>query len=57
MATKKRAPRPAAVPPKCGPCKGTGEVARTVRVGRKRRTVGHQAGICLACFGTGEATD
>ncbi|MET7886208.1 MULTISPECIES: hypothetical protein [Streptomyces] len=56
MATKKT-PRPAPVPPKCGPCNGTGEVARTVRVGRKRRTVGQQAGICLACFGTGEATD
>ncbi|MGW3916084.1 hypothetical protein ACWEBX_31905 [Streptomyces sp. NPDC005070] len=48
---------PAPAAPKCGPCNGTGEVARSVRVGRKRRTVGEQAGICLACFGTGEATD
>ncbi|MGW7612290.1 hypothetical protein ACWGKW_34555 [Streptomyces sp. NPDC054766] len=57
MATKKTPQRPSPVPPKCGPCNGTGEVARTIRVGRKRRTVGQQAGICLACFGTGEATD
>ncbi|GAX50183.1 hypothetical protein [Streptomyces olivochromogenes] len=60
MATKKTPPRPAPTatpaPPKCGPCDGTGEVATTVHVGRKRRAVGKQAGICLACFGTGEAT-
>ncbi|MEU1569003.1 hypothetical protein ABZ504_53585 [Streptomyces mirabilis] len=58
MATKKTPPRPASapVPPKCGPCDGTGEVPVTVHVGRKRRAVGQQAGICLACFGTGEAT-
>ncbi|MEU6222305.1 hypothetical protein [Streptomyces sp. NPDC047042] len=54
-ARKTTAPKP---PPKeCAPCKGTGEVSRTVRVGRKQRNVGQQAGICLACFGTGEATD
>ncbi|MBD0843268.1 hypothetical protein [Streptomyces sp. TRM68416] len=52
MAARKRKP---AEPKPCAPCKGTGEVARTVRVGRKRRTVGQQTGICLACFGTGEA--
>ncbi|MFF4558600.1 hypothetical protein [Streptomyces sp. NPDC001422] len=57
MATKERTPSPAPAPPKCGPCKGTGEVARPVHVGRKRRPVGEQAGICLACFGTGEATN
>jgi DnaJ-class molecular chaperone len=52
--TAKQPPAPVAP---CEPCKGTGEVSRTVRVGRKQRTVGQQAGICLACFGTGEATD
>nr|WP_093696328.1 hypothetical protein [Streptomyces sp. 2231.1] len=59
MATKKRTPCPAPAPavPKCGPCNGTGEVARPVHVGRRRRPVGEQAGICLACFGSGEATD
>lgn len=58
MATKKKTPPPPApAPRKCGPCNGTGEVARTVRVGRKRREVGEQAGICLACFGIGEATE
>ncbi|MBC9714634.1 hypothetical protein H9Y04_18920 [Streptomyces sp. TRM66268-LWL] len=40
---------------KCRPCKGTGEVSRPVVVGRKRRTVGHQTGMCLNCFGTGQA--
>ncbi|MGW6259716.1 hypothetical protein [Streptomyces sp. NPDC055085] len=57
MTTKKRTPSTALASPKCGPCKGTGEVARTVYVGRKRRPVGQQAGICLACFGTGTSTD
>ncbi|WP_208783118.1 hypothetical protein [Streptomyces griseorubiginosus] len=37
----------------CPVCHGTGEVARTVRVGRKRRAVGEQSGICLNCLGTG----
>ncbi|WP_330282940.1 hypothetical protein [Streptomyces sp. NBC_00588] len=41
----------------CEPCKGTGEVSRTVRVGRKQRAVGAQTGICLSCLGSGEATD
>ncbi|SDK98221.1 hypothetical protein [Streptomyces indicus] len=51
MATSKR---PAAKK-KCGPCRGTGEISRPVQVGRKRRTVGHQTGMCLKCFGTGQA--
>ncbi|MDT9699291.1 hypothetical protein [Streptomyces sp. P17] len=40
----------------CPPCKGTGEVSRTVHVGRKHRPVGQQTGICLACLGSGEAS-
>lgn len=52
---RRKAPVPEAV--KCGPCNGTGEVPRAVRVGRKQRVVGQQSGICLACFGSGEATD
>lgn len=39
----------------CPVCKGTGEVSRTVRVGRKRRVVGKQTGLCLNCLGSGEA--
>ncbi len=39
----------------CPVCKGTGEVARTVRVGRKHRAVGQQTGLCLNCLGSGEA--
>ncbi|MGW0531549.1 hypothetical protein [Streptomyces sp. NPDC003032] len=54
MAAKKRAPaKPAAK--ECPTCKGTGEVARPVRVGRKRRVVGEQNGMCLGCLGSGEA--
>ncbi|MFJ4786026.1 hypothetical protein [Streptomyces sp. NPDC088794] len=43
----------------CPVCHGTGEVSRTVRVGRKRRPVGDQTGFCLNCLGAGEipATD
>ncbi|MER5179848.1 hypothetical protein ABT009_16000 [Streptomyces sp. NPDC002896] len=39
----------------CPICKGTGEVAVSVRIGRKRRVVGQQNGLCLTCFGTGLA--
>ncbi|MGP4049661.1 hypothetical protein [Streptomyces sp. 2A115] len=58
MAARKTTPprKPAAAKPApCGPCNGTGEVARTVRVGRKQRVVGQQSGLCLTCLGTGEA--
>ncbi|MGV9968957.1 hypothetical protein ACWDU3_34190 [Streptomyces olivaceus] len=44
--------KPATTP--CPPCNGTGEVSRPVRVGRKHRLVGQQAGMCLNCFGAGE---
>jgi DnaJ-class molecular chaperone len=46
---------PAPEPAKCPTCHGSGEVSRTVRVGRKRRTIGRQTGLCLACLGSGEA--
>lgn len=60
MATKKiaapRAPKTRApVEPSCSVCDGTGEVSRPVRVGRRRRVVGEQTGMCLTCFGTGAA--
>jgi hypothetical protein len=42
-------------PSPCPVCKGSGDVPRTVHVGRKRRPVGEQSGICLHCLGTGEA--
>ncbi|MER7578197.1 hypothetical protein [Streptomyces sp. NPDC126514] len=57
MATRKT-PAPVTADPKpakCPICQGSGEVSRTVRVGRKRRTVGRQTGLCLACLGSGEA--
>lgn len=44
-----------AEPAKCPTCKGSGEVSRTVHVGRKRRPAGQQTGICLTCLGSGEA--
>ncbi|MEU4997045.1 hypothetical protein [Streptomyces sp. NPDC021622] len=50
--------KPAADEPavkECPTCKGTGEVPRPVRVGRKRRPVGEQNGLCLGCLGSGQA--
>ncbi|MFF6808368.1 hypothetical protein ACFZAG_00495 [Streptomyces sp. NPDC012403] len=38
----------------CPACEGTGEVSRSVHVGRKRRVAGQQTGICLSCLGAGE---
>lgn len=52
-ASKAVKPKPA----KCPTCNGTGEVSRTVHVGRKRRPVGQQTGLCLNCLGSGQATD
>lgn len=59
MATTKRTtkPLPAAEPSSCTPCGGTGNVPTTVRVGRKRRPVGQQDGLCLNCFGSGTDPD
>ena len=54
---RKKAPVPADALPKCGTCKGSGEVSVAVRVGRKRRVVGKQTGMCLTCLGSGHATD
>ncbi|WP_328479511.1 hypothetical protein OHS71_12760 [Streptomyces sp. NBC_00377] len=51
VARKTTAPEPT----KCPVCLGSGEVSRTVHVGRKRRTVGQQTGLCLNCLGSGEA--
>ncbi|WBO64930.1 hypothetical protein [Streptomyces camelliae] len=56
MATPDTAP-PAAESGQCPVCKGTGEVSRTVRVGRKRHTVGKQTGLCLNCLGSGQNPD
>jgi DnaJ-class molecular chaperone len=55
MAAPKAPATAPAEPAKCPTCKGSGEVSRTVHVGRKRRPVGRQTGICLACLGSGEA--
>ena len=54
-ATRRKTTAPTPGPAPCGTCKGTGEVSRTVRVGRKQRLVGRQTGLCLACLGSGEA--
>lgn len=51
VARKSTAPEP----PKCSVCQGSGEVSRTVHVGRKRRPVGQQTGLCLNCLGSGDA--
>ncbi|MEU5599453.1 hypothetical protein [Streptomyces sp. NPDC020298] len=52
--TTKRTAPPVPAVKACSECGGTGSVPTTVRVGRRHRTVGQQAGICLACLGTGE---
>ncbi|MFE4328077.1 hypothetical protein ACFRQM_01155 [Streptomyces sp. NPDC056831] len=62
MATKRTTTKPpkapaSAQPAECQPCGGTGNVAVTVRVGRKRRPVGQQDGLCLACLGSGTAPE
>ncbi|WP_189713192.1 hypothetical protein [Streptomyces phaeofaciens] len=51
MATRKKKIAPA--PAECPVCHGTGEVSRTVHVGRKRRVAGEQTGLCLNCLGAG----
>ncbi|MFB7637037.1 hypothetical protein ACFC0M_39660 [Streptomyces sp. NPDC056149] len=55
MAATKRTTPPKPPVKGCLVCKGTGEVARTVRVGRRHRVVGEQTGLCLNCLGSGEA--
>ncbi len=58
MARKKTpvpAPAEPPAPALCAVCKGTGQVAVTVRVGRRHRNVGQQEGVCLTCLGTGQA--
>ncbi|MEU4499807.1 hypothetical protein [Streptomyces sp. NPDC024089] len=58
MAPKRTtATKPATEPTPCEPCGGTGNVPVTVRVGRKRRPVGQQDGLCLACLGSGTAPE
>lgn len=61
MATRttkpKKPPTPSVEPAACKPCGGTGNVPTTVRVGRKRRSVGQQDGLCLNCFGSGTDPD
>ncbi|WP_187145375.1 hypothetical protein [Streptomyces sp. So13.3] len=53
MAARKAAAKAA---PKCHVCKGTGEVGVAVKVGRKQRiTDDQQVGMCLTCFGSGQA--
>ncbi|MFJ9324329.1 hypothetical protein [Streptomyces globisporus] len=60
MAPRRTTKPPKNTPPEpsvCSPCDGSGTVAATVRVGRKRRPVGQQDGLCLNCLGSGTAPD
>ena len=43
----------AAAPAPCPACDGTGQTEQTVT--RSRRTIRGQLGMCLACFGDGNA--
>ncbi|MFF7330480.1 hypothetical protein ACIQU5_20300 [Streptomyces sp. NPDC090306] len=59
MAARKSAKSTTPTPPPtvpCPVCKGSGDVPRTVLVGRKRRPAGQQSGFCLNCLGEGEVT-
>ncbi|MEU2415337.1 hypothetical protein ABZ736_28860 [Streptomyces sp. NPDC013099] len=51
--TKPTKPTASTEPAACKPCGRTGNVPTTVRVGRKRRPVGQQDGLCLNCLGSG----
>jgi hypothetical protein len=54
-ARRKTPPAPPTEPAPCQVCKGSGTVAVLVRVGRPRRVVGSQDGMCLSCLGAGTA--
>ncbi|WP_030610022.1 hypothetical protein [Streptomyces achromogenes] len=55
---KKPAARRKPRPKKCPDCNGIGEITETVRVGARkgRATDDRQTGLCLTCWGSGEAT-
>ncbi|GAA3051916.1 hypothetical protein [Streptomyces glomeratus] len=54
-AARRKTAKPA--PAKCPDCDGNGEITEAVRVGarKSRITDDHQTGLCLTCWGTGEA--
>ncbi|KOG73484.1 hypothetical protein ADK77_09180 [Streptomyces antibioticus] len=54
---KKPAARRKPRPKPCHDCNGTGEITETVRVGARkgRATDDRQTGLCLTCWGSGEA--
>ncbi|MFF7352930.1 hypothetical protein ACFZA1_09840 [Streptomyces filipinensis] len=55
---KKPAARRKPRPKQCPDCNGTGEITETVRVGARkgRATDDRQTGLCLTCWGSGEAS-
>ncbi|MGW5123817.1 hypothetical protein ACWEQ7_07105 [Streptomyces sp. NPDC004069] len=60
VAAKKPAARRKTTTPEptpCPDCAGRGEITEAVRVGARkgRLTDDQQAGLCLTCWGTGEA--
>ncbi|MFE5816961.1 hypothetical protein ACFQ6S_26640 [Streptomyces sp. NPDC056479] len=54
-ATRRKTPLPR--PSKCPDCGGNGECTEAVKVGTRkgRITDDHQTGLCLTCWGSGEA--
>ncbi|MFD7403583.1 hypothetical protein ACFV7R_13130 [Streptomyces sp. NPDC059866] len=56
-ATRRKPAPPKPEPAKCPDCDGHGEITEAVRVGARkgRATDDHQTGLCLTCWGTGEA--
>lgn len=56
-ATTRRPEKNTAAAAKCPTCKGSGETAIAVRVGRGRRiTDNQQTALCPDCFGTGTSS-
>ncbi|MEU5163521.1 hypothetical protein AB0G74_28450 [Streptomyces sp. NPDC020875] len=56
MAARKKTTSKTTTPAPCPECGGAGEIAETVRIGRKRRETGHrQTSMCPGCWGTGTA--
>jgi hypothetical protein len=55
MAARKTTARKPPASAECPVCKGAGEVAIPVKVGRSRReTEDQQLGMCLTCLGSGQ---
>ncbi|WP_431784010.1 hypothetical protein [Streptomyces chumphonensis] len=51
--TTARKPKAPPAAPQCNPCRGSGWVTETYRVGRSLRPVGESDVLCARCLGSG----